>query len=140
MSQAQHVLADRSIVFRDIRGIGRRAYMRAECVLDKLRDNGSFGRDQHGERRFNAAEWLKFCFHRAGLDPAVSMTYDVMGRDRGEMSQAQAWNRKCFNDTLREMGSSAAILTAVCCHDEHPGKRLQDLLDGLDKLARHRGM
>lgn len=112
-----------------------------ECLLDTLRNAGRLGEGDDLTRRFSAGIWLRALFDRAGLRDKVGMSFEPPVQGKGEMTDAQAWNRRCWNETMREMGVYAFLLLRVCVFDELPHSySLRHLERALDRLADHRGL
>lgn len=114
-----------------------------DCPLDKLFATGRLGGGDKAGRRYNAGIWLRSLFLTAGIAPRVGMAYNVLGsRNGGGDSEAQDWNRKCYNDTLRDLRKWSMVLQSVCCYDNYPRSAGMSelLIEGLDALADLRGM
>jgi hypothetical protein len=124
-----------------------------ECLLDYMAQMGwlmmSYENQREPmQRRLDAGLWLRECFHKAGLSPSGSVNYEQKSAENAmgaqlssSMSEAEAWNRACFRDTMRDLPEFARILSRVCCHDEMPRRGEFKLLrDGLDRLADLRGL
>jgi len=110
-------------------------------VLDQLYEQGRLGDNDDAKRRFEAGEWLMKCYVSAGLNQSVTMRYSPLGREGGEdMSDAQAWNRKTFNEALRAMGMYSRIVSGAVIGGVYRPSEHEQLLDGLDRLADFRGM
>ena len=93
------------------------------------------------DSRRQAAMWLRQLFGKTGIQPRVTGNYGVSASGHDEMSDAEAWNRRCFTDMWRELGKlHADILEAVVCYETIPtGMKVVDLRNALDALARWRG-
>ena len=121
-----------------------------ECLLDWLHDKrllADVGESlETAERRLNAGLWLRECYHRAGLTPSGAANYQQKGAEfsysvSSSMSEAESWNRKCLNETLRALPKYAGLLQSVCLYDETPKPGFfAKLRTGLDRLADLRGM
>lgn len=111
---------------------------RYDGVLDWLWDRGLLGSGKEGRRRHAAGMWLRDLHCIIHRERMIS-NYDGLGRDQSEMSDAQAWNFKCYQETLRAMGRQAVVLLQVCA-DDRPPRNILLLRQALDALARHRGM
>lgn len=116
------------------------AVERAPLVLDALYDEGALGEGHEAVIRMLAGEWLHGVFHDNGLAEIVTAEYQTSGRENpGRHNDARDWNRGCYLDTMRAMKGFAAILVAVCCHNERPPDNAE-LCIALDALAQHRGI
>lgn len=123
----------------------------AECFLDALYHKGRLRyasepappKDEEARRRLQAGLWLRSLFERSGLRQRETMAYSIFGQGGGgaEMSDAEAWNMRCWADTMRELGAVPGyVLRSVCCFDALPAKRSVDLRWCLDLLADLRGI
>ena len=112
----------------------------AECLLDVLLAGGRLGPGDQGKRRYEAGMWLRELYHeRAMMSPRSTGHY---GEGRGgsdEITDAVAWNRRCYHDTLRAVAGLGKVLADACCHDVLRAADVA-LCDALDRLADHRGM
>ena len=115
----------------------RHAYGRAACK----RNISLELQEGRQESRREAGLWLRQLFAKTGLQPRVSGHYGIGSHGQEEMSDAEAWNRKCFTDMWREIGrGNADILAAVVCYEQIPaGVGPLKLIQALDALARWRG-
>jgi hypothetical protein len=123
------------------------------CLVDALHERRMLDRDgdgrmdtqaakDEGARRHEAGVWLRTLYiEKAGLTPGMSYRFDACG-GMGELTDDMAWNRKCFNDTMRALPKYGELLTNAICHDD-AASALQDmgrLCVALTALADHRGM
>ncbi len=148
----QHGSVSVDVRLHDEHGRAMAAKEEHECLLDFLLSKGKLSASwetsrEPALRRHDAGLWLRLVFHKAGLTPSGAANYQQKGAEFGagdlssSMSESECWNRKCFNETLRDMGLHSKILLAVCCHDEAPmAKQMDHLRKGLDRLADLRGM
>ncbi len=117
-----------------------------ECLLDSLFRRGRLayrGEPQDkAQRRYDAGLWLRSLYHRSGMERRVTMAYSVFGQAGGpeELTEAEAWNRRAYIETLRDLPGHAALLAEVCCRDARPRAFHCDLRAALDRLADFRGM
>lgn len=70
------------------------------------------------------------------------MAYSVFGQAGGddEMTDDEAWNWKCWRETMRDLRPFATICREVCCFDRFPRGPYGDIRVALDRLADIRGM
>lgn len=116
----------------------RRVRRAVDCMLDHLLRTGQLGAGDTAKRRHEAGMWLRVLYHeKAMLGPRSTQRYGAGAGGKQELDDATAWNRRCFNDVARELPMYAAVLIAVCCHDE---PRTLSICRALDALADHRGM
>lgn len=114
-----------------------------ECLLDTLKFAGQLDgpKQEDVQRRYDAGIWLRRLFGRAGLRRRVGMSFEPRSPSEPAMSDARAWNFRCWKETMQDMGRYRFVLQRVCCFDEMPGSySLLDLVHGLDKLADLRGL
>jgi hypothetical protein len=121
-----------------------------ECILDELYHTGQLRApgdksDDEAFRRHAAGIWLRRLYERCKLGGSVTASYDVGGRDRGEMSDEEAdalrWNHNCLRDTERAVRMYWTPLREVCAYNKPLTEDgLARLLKGLERLADHRGI
>ena len=105
--------------------------------IDKLYETGMLGGGKRAVSRYEAGLWLMRCRGAAGLEPRLTASYGPPGGHE-EITDAQAWSRRMFNDAVRGMGaSSRAILNLI--DDRSDPAALDEIKDGLDRLAKMRG-
>lgn len=110
-----------------------------ECALDVLYRNGRLGPAKLARERFNAGYWLRQLYlktHPSAGVGAYSIKVETVSGEP-EMTEAEAWNFRCYQDTAREMGRHWRILEQVCCED-HSLSVLSALWTALDKLYESR--
>lgn len=105
--------------------------------IDKLYETGLLGGGKRAVSRYEAGLWIMWCRGAAGLEPRLTASYGPPGGYE-EITDAQAWNRRAFNDATREMGaSSRAVLNLI--EGRYDQTALAEIKDGLDRLAKMRG-
>jgi hypothetical protein len=115
-----------------------------ECMIDRMQ--AFLGRDpKDRSRRYSAALWLRECHHSAGRTPRQSMRFEQGDGGTNDLTEAQIWNGKAYDEAMRAMGRFAARVQAIVVYDAiiRPGDletTVGTLKDGLDKLAKHRGI
>ncbi len=140
--RAQHDDLKLVVVDRTMRDeiVATRAEIAAPTALHRMRDNGLLGKGDAAERRFRAGEWLLNLYTRTHPSEGVS-DYQVIGRDTGEMSEAQAWNFRCWQETLRALEPwQWHVLGAIIirnCMNASP-LWVQRAQEALDALYEHR--
>src|SRR5215469_194590 len=103
-----------------------------ECLLDTLRISGRLGQGDDCQRRFSIGLWLRNLFDRAGLRPRVGMSFEPPVQGAPQMTESQAWNHRCWVETMRALPRHAYILREVCVFDRlPPGWRLRDIEEAL---------
>lgn len=100
--------------------------------------------------RIEVGEWLQRCFVRAGLSPKVVINFETHGFAVDTADDAVSWNRKAYNEAMREAGGAQNIVQNVCQAEhfyEKPtpdtvlrGFQYRTLRIGLDKIAAFRGI
>ncbi len=132
--------AERIIGAADIAiGGTTQARLKYPTILHKLRDMGVLGRGKPLEARFSAGQWLRDLHDRTRAQRLVGGAERVSQGIR-EMTDADAWNYRCWQDTIRDMGPAKfGILERTCCEDRWPEDH-EELCWALDALAKHRGM
>lgn len=126
------------------------------CLIDRLLRREKLGPlDADGKpleataKRHTAGTWLRELYDRAGMRKRSTMAYSAFGMGGGDrensaaMTDAEAWNHRCFNETMRDLGRYQYVVYSVCVDDAFPkgGRyKLSELLFGLDKLADLRGI
>lgn len=135
-------VTDLRVVSDDLDG---RASMNVEVtVFDRMLHDGRLGRKGTRDyaRRREAGEWLHKVYHGAGLHQRTTASYNpTQIRGAGEMSDREAWNRRCHRDMWKEIPEIYAdILDALICHDQDVGADLDEAVRcALDELAAWRG-
>jgi hypothetical protein len=134
---------DLSVVGEDLEG---RASVNLEVsVFDRMLNSGRLGRKGTRDyaRRREAGEWLHTIYHGAGIHQRTTASYNpTQIRGQGEMSDREAWNRRCFRDMWKEMPEIYAdMLECVVCHGQDVGSDLDEAVrTALDYLADWRGI
>lgn len=101
--------------------------------------------------RIEVGEWLQRCFVRAGLSPKVVINFETHGFAVDTADDAVSWNHAAYRDAMRAMGVKYASVVEQVCQAEHfvnnprpcdvlSNPQYQILRDGLDVLAKHRGV
>lgn len=123
------------------------ARVAAECLLDALKAHGALGPKESDEanRRHEAGTWLRRLHHRCRIARKVTASYETTGGNSdAEMSDVDAdalsWNRSCLKETMRELGRYAETVRDVCVYDQPVRGWRGELLEGLDRLAKMRGI
>lgn len=97
-----------------------------ECALDVLYRRGKLCRPDQDKRiardRYNAGMWLRELYvetHPTDGVCAYSVRIDGLSNSGSgyEMSDAEAWNLKAYQDTAKDLRSVWRILEQVCCED-----------------------
>jgi hypothetical protein len=120
------------------------AHNATECVLDRYLHEGRLGEGDTARVRHAGAMWLRELFLKTHPSEGVSAYENTPPPDgfsdlSSHMSEAQAWNIRCFNETAKYLGAHWRPLYQVCCLDCGWGT-MDPLLDALDALAKHRGL
>ncbi len=115
-----------------VRVLGYRA--RNECLLDKLLEGGELGKMDIAKRRHDTGIRLR-ALHIRTHPESLGMRYETTQKDKGEMSDAMAWNKKAYQDALRYLGMYARSVQAVCCYDAKQSD-YRAVIDGLDRLEK----
>lgn len=114
-----------------VRVLGYRA--RNECLLDVLLESGDLGRKDESLRRYDTGLMLR-SLHIRTHPESLGMRYETTQKDKGEMSDMMAWNKKAYQDSLKFLGMAATPVQAVCCYDARQTE-YSVVLAGLDRLA-----
>ncbi|MFC3228777.1 hypothetical protein ACFOGJ_16150 [Marinibaculum pumilum] len=112
-------------------GVGKHVRYNDACLLDALR-----AQKQITDPMYEAGIWFRERWFDAGLVRRCTMSGG--GGGGAEPSQAQEWNAKCYDDTLRALPGYSMTLIAVCCEDSP--RHLVVTRRALAALAEHRGI
>ena len=137
--RARHDDLKLSVVDQTMHGqvIATRAEVAAPTALHRMRDAGLLGDGDEAERRFRAGEWLLNLYAKTHSSEGVG-GYQVTGRETGEMSDVEAWNFRCWCETVKDAGSFRWALINLAMHDR--ATRSDYVCGALDWLADHRGL
>jgi hypothetical protein len=90
-----------------------------ECALDVLYRRKKLGGPRDARDRFNAGMWLRTLYvetHPSDGVGAYSVRLDGMsGSSERDLTDAEAWNLKAYQDTAKDLHSVWRILEQVCC-------------------------
>lgn len=107
-----------------------------ECRLDILYRTDKLGREDDARRRYNAGMWLRHLYLKTHRTKGVG-SYSPTHGGGGEMSDVQAWNFKCYQDTANDLRKVWPLLERLCCEDNAWGGPVKIML-ALDILAEKR--
>ena len=113
-----------------------------ETQLDFLFYHGFLGQDDNGKRRYDAGLWLYQLYNKTHPSEGVMSYHDVNQREH-EMSDAMAWNLKCYNETSKDLKTHWKTLYQCCCLGRYTITRsgaVSKLRAALDGLADLRGI
>ena len=117
-----------------IRIIGLRA--RYECRLDEWLGVGMLGRGDVAQKRHDAGMWLRGLYLKTHPESQVCK-YERRSSGGGDgMTDEQAWNFACLQDTFRHLGKCQTDVERVACYDQ-PGS-VESVREGLDMIRRLR--
>ena len=137
--RAQHDKLKLVVVDQTMHGqvIATRVEVAAPTALHRMRDAELLGDGDEAERRFRAGEWLLNLYAKTHSSEGVG-GYQVTGRETGEMSDVEAWNFRCWCETLRDAGAFRWALINLAMHDR--AARSDYVCGALDWLADRRGL
>jgi hypothetical protein len=124
-------------------GVYHRA-MQDSTAIDVAHRQGWLGPDGSDEAkwRLEAGLWLRRTYERAGLRQRESGSYQPRSEGAAEISDAEAWNLKVYNEAPAVVGTATwPRLRAFIVDDAAPPPQGRaEILAGLDRLACHRGL
>lgn len=111
----------------------------AEAVIDALYEAKRLGPTS---KPYDAALWLKNAVHAAGIVSRVSGSYSPRGwggGDEGYIEDPEDLKHAAVRSAMRAMGPFAWIVWEVVIEDKMRTS-LNGLVEGLERLAKHRGI